>query len=219
MIFYKMDKAGLLRGMPSDVDISFAWKLVSVVDDAKLKVFETKNPGRLTARFKHVPESFARMIAKIGYGRVLTVLDPEDIRLICLPYILGQLRNVSYVVGGRLNIRDPDAGMGYVLRTGAFGTLERLMIVAEVRLIANNHTPTYHVIVGDALGRSNVVAVLAKLNASPTDLLPLHVGNLGEQPSDEHWLPSVWPLPFWSNTSVGRGSARSHGRRLEKGVA
>ncbi len=74
MIFYKMDKAGLLRGMPSDVDISFAWKLVSVVDDAKLKVFETKNPGRLTARFKHVPESFARMIAKIGYGQVLTVL-------------------------------------------------------------------------------------------------------------------------------------------------
>jgi hypothetical protein len=85
MVFYKMSRAGLLEGMPDTLDISTRWQLVAVTDDTKAKTFQEKFGVPLTAKFRHMPVSFARLLAKIGYCHLLTVLDPQDFRAICLP--------------------------------------------------------------------------------------------------------------------------------------
>jgi hypothetical protein len=142
-----------------------------------------------------VPESFARLLAKVAYGNVLTFLDLNDFRAICLPYILGQKKNVSYVVGGKLAPDPPDPGLGYVLKTAGFGMTDQLMLIAELRLYANNHVPTYHVVVGDVVGTDKVSTVLKKLGAVDPQLLsPSHVPGADQ----DHWMPTCWPLPFWS---------------------
>jgi HNH endonuclease len=47
LVFYKMGKAGLLRGLPETVDISNAWQLVVVDDDKRRNAFLDKYPGKL----------------------------------------------------------------------------------------------------------------------------------------------------------------------------
>ena len=59
MVFYKMGRAGLLEGLPDTVDLSSAWQMVEVHDDVKAKAFQQKFGVPLTAKFRHVPESFA----------------------------------------------------------------------------------------------------------------------------------------------------------------
>jgi len=109
-----------------------------------------------------MPQSFGRLIAKIGYSQALTLLDPGDFNPICVPYILGKKPNVSYVIGGRFDIPPPD-NIGYRMSTLAFGLANRLMNVSEFRLFANVHSPVYHAIVGDVAGMEKVPDVLAKL--------------------------------------------------------
>jgi HNH endonuclease len=193
LIFYKMHRAGLLEGLPEDVDISSAWHLVAVADEIKAKAFEQKFGVKLTAKFRHMPESFGRLLAKIGYGQILCSFDPWEFRPLCLPYILGQKRNISYIVGGTHDIPEP-IPVGYSLSTIAFGDHSRIFLVAEIRLYANAHTPAYHVVVGDVLDRENVAAALRKLDGEKITISPLSF--MSNSPPRSHWLPRVWPLPL-----------------------
>jgi len=152
-VFYKMGKAGLLQGLPEHVDVSSLWQFVVIDDEGRRNNFHSKHPGKLLIQFRHVPDDFARLIAKIGYGQVLTRLDLGDFHPICVPYILGQKRNLSYIVGGTLDDQVPEPENGYSLSTVAFGTSNRLMIAAVVRLYANTHAPAYHALIGDVTGR------------------------------------------------------------------
>ena len=196
MVFYKMHKAGLLLGLPEAVDVSKSWDLVTIVDQERLEKFEEKNPGQLTARFRHVPDSFGRMIAKIGYGQVLSSLDLGDFRPICLPFILGEKVNVSYVVGGRFEPAEPNPGMGYVLRVMGFGTHNHIVIMAEVRLIADNHTPIYHVVVGDVSGASNVERMFHNLDSVDFAFHGPDSVTWKKSRDEHHWMPEVWPLAY-----------------------
>ena len=74
--------------MPDSVDLSAAWQFTAIHDDVKAKEFEKRFGVKLTSKFRHVPDSFARLLAKIAYCHTLCVLDPGDFRPICLPYIL-----------------------------------------------------------------------------------------------------------------------------------
>lgn len=199
MIFYTMGKAGALQGLPNSPDISSFWKLVSIVDEEKLRAFERKYPGKLTAQFRHVPDSFGRLLAKIGYGQALCLLDPSDFRPICLPYILGTEKNVSYVVGAATKNEPPMKSIGYSLTSAAFGNAQRLIVVSEVRLMAHNDAPTYHVVVGDVLGSEKVRNACDKLQSKGTINIQLDA-SLGSDPADVPWMPSVWPLPAWNAT-------------------
>jgi hypothetical protein len=197
MVFYKMGRAGLLEGLPDTVDVSSVWQLVAISDRDKAKQFEGKWGVKLTSRFKHVPDSFARLLAKIGYCNLLCTLNPSEFRPICLPYILGTKKNPSYVVGGAFEIAAPSPGLGYVLNTAGFIRNDRLMLITEIRLFADNGTPTYHVVVGDVSGQERIAGVLEKIG-------PLELSGEGaERPKAEtilkrdHWMPDVWPLPFW----------------------
>jgi hypothetical protein len=193
MMFYKMGRAGLLEGLPDTVDISNAWQMVAL-DDVRAKTFQQKFGVPLTARVRHMPESFARLLAKIGYCNLLTILDPGDFRPISLPYILGERRNPSYVVGGALEIAESEA-VGYRLDVVGFGSAERMMLVTEIRLFANAGAPTYHVVVGDVIGNEKVAAMLTKAEGMIT-VEPMTSAPVVEQ---EHWMPRIWPLPFWAN--------------------
>lgn len=204
MIFYQMNAAGILLGHSEEIDHSRNWKLKAIVDENKLQDFERKYPGQLTAKFKHAPDSFARLIAKIGYGQILCSLDPDDFNPICLPYILGKRTNLSYVVGGRYSIPEPKVGIGYELTSHSFGTSNKLLIIAEVRLIADNHTPIYHVVVGNVTGKERVDSVTTKLQSTYSVKIPDTTEN-EQNPEDKfHWMPRVWPLPIWGE--VGRES-------------
>ena len=116
LIFYKMHKAGMLLGAPVNLDISSAWQFSVVHDDEKANGFERKFGIKLTVKFRHVPVSFGRLLAKIGYGQVLWALGLEDFRPFCVPYIIGAKDNVSYIVGSSFDIPTPEPGVGYNLR-------------------------------------------------------------------------------------------------------
>jgi len=158
-----MHRAGLLEGLPDTLDISAGWELVAVADDRKVKAFEEKFGVPLSAKLRHVPDSFARLTAKAASCNTLCMLEPGDFSSICLPYILGQEKNASCAIGSSFVFPTPDADKGYVLGIGGFIDNDRVMLMGEVRLMANNHTPKYHVVVGDLPGRNKVAAVLKKL--------------------------------------------------------
>ena len=196
LVFYKMCQAGLLQGMPENIDLSNSWQLVMIDDDKRRQNFLEKHPGKLALTFRHVPDAFGRLLAKIGYGQVLTKLDPGDFRPICLPYITGKKANVSYVVGGTLKDQVPEPENGYSLSTVGFGSSFRLMLIALIRLYANTHSPAYHVVVGDVAGAENVERIMQKIDVTIGDV------NLLQHSASEssaHWLPWKLPLPFWAS--------------------
>jgi hypothetical protein len=91
----------------------------------------------------------------------------------------------------------PEPENGYNIGTRAFGNFQRVMLVAEIRLYANAHTPIYHVVVGDAVGTEKVAVALEKMK-------PFHVSALntiGLSGKLKHWEPTVNPLPFWSKSA------------------
>ena len=165
-------------------------------DDTRRKNFLAKHPAKkLSLNFRHVPHDFGRLMAKIGYGQVLTQLDPGDFRPICVPYILGYKANVSYVVGGTFKEQVPERNNGYSLMTVGFGSADRLMLVALVRLLANTSAPAYHVVVGDVIGADRVERIIQKLGIIIDRVDTIQNGTLV---SIHHWLPKVMPLPFWA---------------------
>lgn len=192
MAFYRMSTAGILCGADPIIDLSLNWTIEMIVDATRLKEFEAKHPDRLTSRFTNEPKSFARMLTKIGHSQVMTALDHGDFTPICLPYILGKKSNISYVVGGGSTNDPPQPESGYSLRTVQISTNESTLIVVEVRLLANNDTPTYHVVVGSVNGKDNMEQVNEKLSK----IYPPEEGpsfDLGSAPAGYHWVPSVWP--------------------------
>jgi hypothetical protein len=193
MIFYYMPAAGILAGTDRLVDRSPEWVLKAIVDDARVKEFEKNHPGRLTSSFKNVPQSFGRLLAKIGHSQVMTALDCSDFVPICLPYILGKKSNVSYVVGSSPTNAPPQPEFGYVLRTIQVSANNRMLLVVEVRLLANNDTPTYNVVVGEVIGSENMERISAKLDAEqPTE----NVGSfdLTNTINITPLTPNVWPV-------------------------
>lgn len=198
MIFYLMKTAGVLLALPEEVDQSGSWQFRAIVDEAKINTFESKYPGRLTAKFKHVPDSFGRLIAKIGYGQILCSLDPDDFDPICLPYILGKKSNLSHIVGGRWSIPEPGIGVDYELKSHCIETTDKVLLIAEVRLVSNCHTPVYHAVVGKVSGRERVARVMNKIEAVYS--ISIEDGSAYRPISDEtfHWVPRFWPLPIFN---------------------
>jgi hypothetical protein len=105
------------------------------------------------------------MLIKIGYGHILTILEPEDFNPLCLPYILGKEQNVSYIVGEQTKNVAPIPSLGYSLTAKGFVISEnRLLLIAIIRLYANTHSPEYEVVVGDVLGFENITRILKKIS-------------------------------------------------------
>ena len=142
-------------------------------------------------------------------GQLRSALQKSDIVICCVhwtrttlgrsvyPTSCGKKPNPSYVVGGTLEDAEANQGLGYVMNTVGFIRDDRLMLIAEIRLFANNGTPTYHVVVGDVHGQERTAAVLQKVG-------PIELSDASQAPQattisrGDHWMPSRWPLPFWT---------------------
>jgi hypothetical protein len=160
-VFYKMGQCGFVRGLPETTDLSGSWQLVMVDDEARRNSFFEKHGHHAALTFRHVPDAFGRLLAKIGYCQVLTALDPLDFRAFILPYIKGEKKNISYLVGSKDGV--PDTGNGYRLTTFTGDLADRMILMVEVRLYANTHAPTYEIVVGDVLGDKAVQRARDKL--------------------------------------------------------
>lgn len=196
MIFYYMPAAGILAGTDRLVDRSREWLLKAIVDDTRVKEFEKNHPGRLTSSFKNVPQSFGRLLAKIGHCQVMTALDCSDFIPICLPYILGKKSNVSYVVGSSPTNAPPQPEFGYFLRTIQVSANNRMLLVVEVRLLANNDTPTYHVVVGEVIGNENIERISTKLGAIASSEEVDNFNSASATNNNYPWTPQVWPAKY-----------------------
>jgi hypothetical protein len=162
--FYKMPPAGILLGLTETVDTQPSWTIAVIADSNRQEQFEQKYGFKPAVGFRHQPQEFGQLLLKIGYGQALTHLDCRDFEAICVPFILGEKSNVSWLVG--TNMQEPDAlsDFGYSLRTKAQGTTELLYIISEIKLWANTFMPWYHAIVGRVQGRDKVAHVIEKLN-------------------------------------------------------
>lgn len=199
MVFYRMPKAGILQGLHEEIDLSTQWQLSSPTDTDKIERFTAKYGQPPVMSFKNVPDSFGRLLIKIAYGQVLCSLAPDDFRPICLPYILGLKKNLSYIVGGRWSYPEMKPGLGYELRTNCIKFPGRLLIMAEIRILPNNETPAYHVLVGDVEGETEANRIFEKIEATYSiDVTDI---SLYTPIVDDafHWMPSKWPLPAWEH--------------------
>ena len=160
-VFYKMGACGFFRGLPETTDISASWQMVMIDDDARRNAFFKKHGHHPLLRFRHVPEAFGRLLAKIAYCQILTALDLGDFRPLVLPYITGEKKNLSYVIGSK--DAAPESNNGYRLTTLYSDHAEKMVLMAEVRLYANTHAPIYQVVVGDVSGPEEVGRVRDKL--------------------------------------------------------
>lgn len=194
-VFYKMHTAGLLMGYNQDCDTSKSWTFSAIVDEEKLQKFEKENPGKLTAKLRFNHDSYARFIIKIGYCQILTSLDIDDFRPICLPYILGKKGNHSFILGSNKEPEPPVADIGYILSSMNFGTDYYMLLIATVRLLADNYTPAYHVVVGDVSGMDNVSYVRNKMQATCDVIVQDDKPRTWNHPLNFHWMPQKWPLP------------------------
>ncbi len=199
MVFYFMNEAGILNGASKTVDTSGAWLLKTIVDETKLQKFEKKYPGQLTASFMHAPDSFARMLAKIGYGQILCSLDPDDFNPICLPYILGTEKNLSYIVGSSVEVLEPLKRVSYSMSTHTFSDNKQMLIIAEIRLLSDNHTPSYHVVIGSVEGEEEIKRVSSKVTATYAVTIPPGTDATQNPENKFHWMPRVWPVIGLSN--------------------
>jgi hypothetical protein len=161
-VFYKMGACGFLKGLPETTDLSSSWQMIVVDDDARRNAFFSKHGHYPVLTFRHVPDAFGRLLAKIGYCQTLTALELDDFDPLILPYIKGEKKNISFVVGSKDGAPEPDNG--YRLTTGYSDQTERMILVTEVRLYANTHAPTYMVVVGFVSGVENVQRVKRKLD-------------------------------------------------------
>ena len=160
-IFYKMGPCGFLRGLSGDVDISGAWQLVVIDDGLRRDAFFQKYGHHHTIKFRHVPDAFGRLLAKIAYCQVLTALDPGDFRPLILPYITGEEKNLSHLVGSKDG--QLETGLGYRLTTLYAEFADRMLLMVEARMYANSQAPTYEIIVGDVSGTEETQRAKDKL--------------------------------------------------------
>jgi hypothetical protein len=105
--------------------------------------------------------------------------------------------NPSYIVGGTFEVAEPEK-VGYRLSIFGFGTPERVMLVAEIRLFANVATPTYHVVAGDVFGGEKVAAIV-RMEGIIVEPVTWPAASTEKQ---DHWMPSVSPLPFWASDAA-----------------
>lgn len=161
-VFYNMDLPGILKGSPAFEDTSANWTFSAVSTSDSLESFEATYGTAPTFQLWHFPNSFSRMIAKIGYCHVLTELDLDDFQPTILPHILRSDQSPTYLVGSEPDREPPNPSSGYKLATYLTGTMEHLLIIVRVRLIANGDTPTYLAVVGHTNDRANSETVLEK---------------------------------------------------------
>ncbi len=146
----KCTKAGILNNISSNADMSYWWQIVMITNYSELDKFTEKYGSDVTYRFRHSPKEFAQTLAKIAHSYVMAHWGKYEFEKLALDLILGKSENLSYVVGGSLEIMPSVQDAGHLLGIEFLTNSNRnlLLIIVNIRLFASFGTPNYHVVVG-----------------------------------------------------------------------
>ena len=158
---FKCLPAGILIDAPPELDRMPYWEMVgTAASDSDLKAFNEKYGSNAVYRYKHIPDQFARTLAKIAYGYAIAILGAETFEPFIQDVILGNSPNISYLVGGSSDIEPPVPNAGHLLGIIVRGPRNALLVVVTIRLFASTHTPSYHVVVGRITHQSGFDVVM-----------------------------------------------------------
>ncbi len=118
--------------------------------------------GKIEVRF--MPVEFAQAIIKMCFSYAIAGLGFGSFRPLCLPQILSQDKNISYIFGqNRTN--EPIKGVTKVWTIELSYRLfqERLLLTAKCSIIPGMGTPIYEVVIGDLHDREQIALFRHKL--------------------------------------------------------
>ncbi len=165
LVMYKCLRAGVLDNVPKSIDTSCNWQFSVIQDDREMEKFQDKYGKDVTFSFRHVPDQFARTLAKIGYSYAIANIGMEVFKPLAPDLILGREKNLSYLVGGNFELSPPIPDAGHILRLGIEGTVQRAFITVDIRLFASCPTPDYQVVVGEVSGLNNINFLIEKIKS------------------------------------------------------
>lgn len=163
LFMLKCLRAGILEGVPRNLDTSGSWQLVGIVGDDDMAKFQDKYGKKATFTFRHVPEQFSRTLAKIGYSYAVAILGLRSFEPLAPEFILGDFKNLSYLIGGSLDIAPPIPNAGHILEVHIVGNAHKAFVIVEIRLFASLHTPSYHAVVGELSGEKKINDFITKI--------------------------------------------------------
>lgn len=110
------------------------------------------------------PYQFARLLAKIAYGRVVSEYGLDGFKPLVLDIILGKSDDYFYTVGGEIGIQPRVEGGDHILDIEVHIQKEsRALIVVYMRLFSQIESPHYRVVVGEIdLNNPNQRTILDK---------------------------------------------------------
>jgi hypothetical protein len=149
LFLYKFGRATLLRGLPANTGI-FDFVPYVIVDEKEMKRFHKKY-GDALFRLKVVPNSLARMLAKIGYAYAVAELTLDCFYPLqhTLDVILCKNDDVGWTVGGKSELAPRIENAGHMLKIDILSSPPaKPLIVTEIRLFSMMDTPDFHVVVG-----------------------------------------------------------------------
>jgi hypothetical protein len=143
---------GILAGREPTTNLEGQFWARYSVDE--MRKFINDDEGMLMAKI--TPNTFARMLAKIGHAYAVAE-NRFKFRPLLLDLILGKTETANYWVGGELEI--PPISSEPLLHDlrGRRCTVNglRTYLVVDIRLFAFFETPFYHVVVGEIEGPAN----------------------------------------------------------------
>jgi len=171
----KCTEAGILNDISPNADMSFLWQIIMLTDNKNLDDFTTKYGTEVTYRFRHSPQQFAQTLAKIAHSYVMAYWGKFEFEKLALDLILGRSNNLSYVVGGSLEISPSIPGAGHLLDISVstdFG-MNVLLIIVNIRLFASSDTPNYHVVVGRVRDKNIIQEIIKICKDGGSELNPI----------------------------------------------
>jgi hypothetical protein len=165
-LYYEMPKAGILQGFGPEVDLSQFWTLKTKSDAKRNEDWGNSGSSPVVIQFVHHPEEFALLLLKVAYCQILWSLNPDDFISIANPYILGEKKNPSYLVGGSEH-RPTKTNISYDLQasTTILGNGTWLLSV-HVTLLSGVGIPTYEAVVGYAVSDTMKSTISKKMPMS-----------------------------------------------------
>lgn len=172
---YRFGQANILKGRPP-FDPTFDWLPVPLSDgrDLKLAMEKYNWDGRLNIRT--VPEQYARMLAKIGYGYAVAELGLEGFEPLCLDIVLNKPAICSYLVGGSWTLKDkPETSGDHFIAIGqASSAIANPLVVVFIRLFQQMQgAPHHHVVVGRLKTREQIDQMTRYLAKHGTEARPV----------------------------------------------
>jgi len=146
---------------PASLGATTPWVWIADNPDERMKKFQKPGDLRWEIKFQDKPIVFVRMLAKIAHALAVARLGLDSFRPYLPPLVLGDDSRAGWMVGAAAPPTKPLPA--FTTPAGQFTTHHNLsltvmgspgrpdVVVTTIRLFLHIGTPTYYVIVGEAL--------------------------------------------------------------------